>query len=350
MKIEVNALRDYLPLLQNKKKLFVLISVLILLLGALHIIFLPSEWTAKSRVVYVYQEEGSSPLSSNPILSNLNIGNNEGVSISPLLFNDIIYSRESLNEILRQEIRYNNQYLTVKEYLERYQRLGFMGRTTKSLNSIYTSLLGVFIGNTTDDEININEDDYTEYRQSRKERALHGILKRNIDITFFDQTGLIEISSTFQMKEATVVIVNHVERYLNDYLTGFKNSKLINKQSYLSKQIVMISDQLDSAREAYANYQQRNKNLISYNEIFRKNQFESDYQRIFQAYTELQQQLQASEVAMAEANPAFFKIENAVIPTKKSSTSRLALLLFFMVFAPVFSAFLVIFIQLMKNK
>jgi len=350
MRIRINALKDYLPLILERKKLFFTISGLIFVLGLLYIIFLPAEWTAKSKVLYVYEGESSS-ISGPSLIQGLNLGTGNSMGISPLVFDDITYSRESLNAILDLEIKKAGQVKKIKDFLQDDYSVNFIGRASQLFSGIYSRVLGGILSS--ENEVNSqgsSEDIYAVYRQTRNERKLHGILKRSISVTYFDQTNLVEISCSFQSKEATVTIVNHLVEYLNKYIANFKNAKLISKELYLSKQLEMVSLQLDSTQYTYAKYQERNRGIVAAREIFRKTQFESDYQRIFSAYVDIQKQLQATKVSMAVTAPAFFVINAPSIPLKKSSTGRLSLLIFFTVFSVFFSSCIVILYQILIKK
>ena len=144
----------------------------------------------------------------------------------------------------------------------------------------------------------------------------------NILVIIDKKTGKTSISIEMQDPLVATTVLNAVVENLKDYMTDYRTSKVRQDVENLS----MICEERKAdyyrAQQAYAEYQDANKNVVLQSVQAERDRLQQEMNLAFQVYSQVAQQLEASRIKEQQAKPVFAVVQPVITPLRQSAPSK----------------------------
>ncbi len=160
----------------------------------------------------------------------------------------------------------------------------------------------------------------------KEERGAIKYLRENIAVELDKKTGKAELSICMQdpLVAATVLnaVVNNLKNYMSEYRTSKDRQDIENLESICAQRKQEYYD----AQKAYADFADRNKNLALLRAQAEQLKLQQEMNLAYQVYSQVATQLEGARIKEQQSKPVFVILEPVLIPLRKTSPSKLKLL------------------------
>ena len=147
-------------------------------------------------------------------------------------------------------------------------------------------------------------------------------LKKKISASIDKKTAITSITVTLQNPQITAVIADSVVHKLQEYIIGYRTSKVKEDCAYLERLFKERQQEYYAAQKKYADYLDSHDNIILQSVRAEQERLQNDMSLAYQIYSQVGSQLQVSRAKVQEEKPVFAVIEPAVVPLTPSGTDK----------------------------
>ena len=291
---------EILKKIYKSKKIILIISFFIALLGVAVALLSPVKYSSETIFITQNQESNSSSLSGVASLVGINLGtSNFGGEIPSSMYPQVSNSPKFKRLLLNSYIDFDNK-INLKQYLIDYYKLNI-------------------------ENDKINSDLYV----SELENDCFKIIDKIITININQKDGFISLSSTLTVAEYSANLTINAKEILQEIIIDNKiesaNQNLIFSQQQLEEK-KLIFDEIQ-AKLAY--FSDSNLNSVNSFVINERDKLEAEFQIINAVVTELSKQVEQAKLQVSKDTPVFSTIKEAVIPVERTSPKRTQIVLIF---------------------
>lgn len=287
---------------RNIKKLF-LISFLggVIFAGLTYL--LPKKYTSKAQLLPEFKESKFSNFSSLANLAGIDLTNSsESDAIRPDLYPNILQSTPALIYLLKKPVKtsQNETFPTLIAYFEKLA-------TTKIKVS----------------EITAQHADNSVLNFSKAENQLLGNVKSSITTNFDKKSGIIFISVEMEDPVVAATVLSHSIEYLKEFVSNYRSKKKHEQSEFIKSRVEEANNQLQKAEFALQRYRDNNRNVIMNVAKIEEQKLQANYIHAQNLRNDLLNQMEQAHLSEKEGQPVIQVLEPPVIPTGKSSPSRI---------------------------
>lgn len=308
--------------IKNNKKLLAKVFILTFVVSCLIIYPVPRYYNCNISLAPEIGAAGpESKVSSIASSFGFNIGSSLSAdAISPALYPELIKSNDFILKLVNIPIRSKDGSIetTYYTYLDKHQ---------SDIPYLYPFYWIISVIE------NISSSSHSEkssntvinpFYLSKRQSEIFGKIKGNISCNIDIKTDLITISVEDQDPLVAATIADSVRSKLQNYITMYRTNKARVDLEYYQKLTAEAKSKYEKARQIYAGYADANSDVILMSYQSKKEDLENDMQLKFNAYSSLNNQLQASLAKVQERTPAFTVVQKASVPIRPAGPKRMA--------------------------
>jgi len=308
----------------NRKTIWYSIVVAVII-GLMIAIFSPVKYTASATILP--QAEGKTGLGGLASMVGINLGSMMGSAsgIQPDLYPKVINSYPFLNELVHQPFDFEEEDAPKSIYEQRLQDSipGFgvtvMKYTLRLPWTIKNALMGedkkISAGVAGQSAIDVT-------RLSEEETEILKSMTEVVTVSVDDETGLVTISTELDEPLLTAQVTQKTVELLQKYIIEYKTRQATQNLEFIEARLKEKKAEFETAREAFFEYRDRNRNIIEERTNIRYQELSDSYNLASQVYQSLAEQKEQAEIAVKKDTPAFSIIEPVKVPIEKSAPKR----------------------------
>ena len=297
-------------------------TAVFLIIGFVVAISVPREYTCTVKMMPESDKSViSGSVSSLAALAGINISNESGEGINQLYYPDVVKSMPFLTGLMNMSLTDYEGNITLYNYIDKEIKSPWWTYVIQSPFIIIDLIKG---SETVDQQSTI---DY--YNLSKKQDEKISDLKERIDVSIDKQTALITTSVTMQDPVLAACISDTIVNRLNRYVIEYRTNKAQQDLEYIQKLFSDARLKYFDAQSAYAQFIDRNKNVISESFQVEQERLRNEQSLAFDVYSTLAQQVEQAKMKVQEETPSVTIIEPARVPAVKSNMSRATIILTF---------------------
>ena len=323
--ININIVEVIRILLADKKKICIY-SFVAGVIGVLLAFGTPKIY--KSTVVLAPEESGNSFSGSISSLAsmvgmNMKIGQT-GDAIYPEIYPELMGSTKFIVGLFPVKVTTQKTHdtYTYQEYIENHQRL--------AIHQYPMAWIANLIENLKSDDNGGKGHKTDPFCLTKKEDAVAKAIKAKIDCSVDKKTNVITIIVEDQDPLIAATLADSVQEHLQLAITDYRTKKARIDLEYMDKLFDEANQQYKKARLKYASFGDANSKVALQSVQSQLDDLENEMQLKYNIYQQVVEQLQLAKAKVQERTPAFTIIENATVPTKHSSRSKIATLILWM--------------------
>ena len=294
------------------------------LLGIVVALATPNTYTAGT--TFIPQTGGSkgasSPLSGLASLAGINIGGaSAGSDIPTTLYPKIISSIPFKKQLLKVQIRIDDNFISISDYLNLNTGGGFS--LIGILKKYTVGLPGVIIGalrGPADDVIAAEEGQI--YRISEEDRRLFGLLESKLLLTIKDQEGFVTIEFSDKDKFVAAEMAERAKEVLQNYIIEFKNQSARELLIFTTRQYEENKIAYERLQDSLAIFKDQNLNISSSLYQNRLDRLERELNIASSVAEQLASQVEQAKLQVNKDTPVFTIIEPVTVPFERSAPKR----------------------------
>lgn len=175
-------------------------------------------------------------------------------------------------------------------------------------------------------------------------------IEKNITCLVDNKTSVIAISVMDQDPLVAAIVVDTLQKRLQEYITSYRTKKARNDFQYYSKLYTDAKIKYIKAQSAYATFSDTNQEVVLERIVAKRDELENEMQLAFNLMNQMSTQMQTAKAKIQERTPAYTMIKSAKMPYKASGMSR-AMIVFITIFlAVVLDSFWVVFLKELIKK
>ena len=308
-------------------------TIIFACIGLFIAMFTPKEYTAKT--IMVPQTSGSKlggSLGGLAAMAGINLGGGAGGEvIPPSLYPKIVNSIPFKLELLQTKLNFEgiDQQVTYQDYYENHYKIGLLGGIKKYTVGLPGVIIGAIKVEDTKDTKSTNTDDGI-LRITKNQDELFKQLTEQINLSFNDKDGYIELSVKMPEALAAAQLTKKAQLLLQNTVTRFKIEKAENQLEFIEDRFVEVEKDFKEKQSALASFQDKNLNLITSRSLSRLSKLQVEYNLSFGVYSELAKQVETQKIQVKEDTPVFTIVELVSVPNLKSKPKRFLILAVFM--------------------
>ena len=323
--ININIVEVIRILLADKKKICIY-SLVAGVIGVLLAFGTPKIY--KSTVVLAPEESGNSFSGSISSLAsmvgmNMKIGQT-GDAIYPEIYPDLMRSTKFIVGLFPVKVTTQKTHdtYTYQEYIDKHQRLAIHEYPMAWISDMI-------------DKLKCDDNDGKNHKTdpfclTKKEDGIAKSIKSKIDCSVDKKTNVITIVVEDQDPLIAATMADSVQEHLQLAITDYRTKKARIDLEYMGKLFDEASLQYKKARLKYASFSDANSKVALQSVQSLLDELENELELKYNIYQQVVEQLQLAKAKVQERTPAFTIIENATVPIKHSSRSKLMTLIIWM--------------------
>jgi len=317
----------------DKRKIIIKITVVFMIIGLFVAIFTPKQYSSTAILVPQTSQSNSKMggLSSLAAMAGFNLDmGKSGTELNPMVYPQIVQSIPFRKELIQTKLNFKGidhqisfyDYYTNPDYAKS-NVLGFVKKFTIGLpGTIIKAIRG-----------KKEETDYviTEQKQliklSTDEQDLIDAIGKMVYLNVEDRKGYLTLTSIMPEPLATAQMGQKALELLQKYITKFKIEKAQERLKFITERYNEKKMEFKQAQLNLALFRDKNKNIITEIDKTEIERLQSEYQLIFNVYSDLAKQLEAARIQVKEDTPVLTIIEPITIPTESFKPKRKQILL-----------------------
>ena len=311
----------------NRKTIWYSIGVAVVI-GLMVAIFSPVKYTASATILP--QAEGKTDLGGLGGLASMagiNLGSMMGSAsgIQPELYPRVINSYPFLNELVHQPFDYEEEEQPISIYEKRVQDSipGFGATVLKYTFRLPWTIKNALMGE--DKNISAGVAGQSTIDVTRLTEEESGVLKSMTEVVTVSvdkETGLVTIGAELGEPLLTAQVTQKTVELLQKYIIEYKTKQAVQNLDFIEASYNEKKAEFETAREAFFEYRDRNRNVIEERTNIRYQELSDAYNLASKVYQSLAEQKEQAEIAVKKDTPAFSIIEPVKVPIEKSAPKR----------------------------
>jgi uncharacterized protein involved in exopolysaccharide biosynthesis len=335
------------------RRIFIIKTVLVsMCLGLVVALLTPKQYTAS--VIFVPQtssgSKGGAGLGGLASLAGINLGGagGDGQEIGPELYpklaSDVKFKKALSHAYVNPTG--TNDSITYAQYYQDVYKPGALSLIKKYTLGLPGVILKALRGEL--QEIVSSDSDPKLIFISEKELAIFKSLDSQLKILPDKKEGFVEISFTMPEPVLAAEMVLAAQRQLQKEVIAFRIRNAQEQLAFSEKQYLEKQQEFNAIHARLAAFRDRNRNMASSFGESEEQKLEAEFSLKVSIYTEMAKQLEQARLQVKKDTPVFSDIQGVSVPTQKSSTSGLVILMG-SVLAGIFMSFILIFISRAVN-
>ena len=307
--LKVIDLRKAIKEIWAGKRLFYKTLPITFILACLYIFSLPRFYTADTKLAPEMENSlGKGSLSS--IASSLGFdidGMQTADAITPLLYPNLMEDNGFITNLFHVKVKSKDGRIntTYYNYLKNLQKKPWW-------SAIFSSEKGANDNATLD-----------AYNLSKKDDEIVSNIRDKITLHVNSKTGVISIAVQDQDPFICKSMADSVRENLQSYITNYRTNKARTDYEYYQRLALDAKKEYEKARRLYAGMSDASTKVTLRSVELKLEDMENDMQLKFNAYTNLNNQLQAAKAKVQERTPAFTILKGAAVPIKPTGPKRM---------------------------
>jgi LPS O-antigen subunit length determinant protein (WzzB/FepE family) len=247
-------------------------------------------------------------------------GSSSSSELHPSLYPQIVESYSFQKALMQTKLNISGvaEEMTYEEYFLKHKKpsfiqtvkkytLGLPGLVSSSLKSKQTETNALALGLT-----EMTEHDFELIEQLVEQMA----------IEINEKGGYVALSATMPEALASTQMVLQAQNLLQEAIIAHKAKKAKEDLVFIEERYAEKKTEFNNAQQKLAIYRDANRNVNTAIALTELERLESEYQLAFTVYSELAIQVETQKIQVKEDTPVFAVLKEAVVPLKKSSTSK----------------------------
>lgn len=255
-------------------------------------------------------------------------------AITPLLYPDLLEDNGFVASLMGIQVTNLNGEINTNyhDYLMNYQKKAWWTYPVDWIKRLFSPK----------EDTNGGKGGYDPYHLSRREEALLGKARKNIEIAIDKKTGVISIGVEAQDPLICKTLADSIKEKLQVFITDYRTSKARNDYDYYKKLAEDAKHDYEIARQKYGSLSDANSKVALRSVELKMEDMENDMQLKFNAYTTLNTQLQAAKAKVQEKTPAFTLLKGASVPIKPAGPKRMIFVAAMMLLTIIFTSLFIL--------
>lgn len=314
---------------RNLKKL-ILVFFVSVVVGLVVAFSIPKQFTASvSLAPEMSGDNGVGGMSGLASLAGLDFGGGTD-AIGPDLYPKVVATNTFLVNLLPVQVTtMKGDTCTFQQYMLEHTKIPWWGYgrlfVSKLMKELFSSKKTKAIG-AEGEKIN------PKFLTPEEEDFISG-LRGRIDCSM--KEDIIQISVVTQDPLVSMTMVDSVKMFLQNFVTQYRTNKARTDLSYYLSLEDSIKCEYEKAKKVYAQFCDSHRAISLQSYLSEKETLENELGLVFNAYTQVKQQVQLAQAKVQENTPAFTVVEDSSVPNFPTSP-RKALILFVTVFVGCF--------------
>ena len=342
---EVIDLREVFLNLWRKKKTFIWVWVITIILSALIIFPVPRYYTTEVKLA-PEMDNGMSGSALGSIASSMgfDLGSVQtSDAIYPMLYPELFDTNDFIVSLADIQIQTSDGEVKTDlfTYMKEYQAEAFYIVPFKWLRRQILSLIPrerVSGESTADGKMN-------PYRLSDEQNTIIEVIRSKISCDVDVKTQMVTISVTDQDRLVCATLADSIRVKLQDFIINYRTNKARVDVEYYQQLTNAAKEDYEAALKVYGEYCDANRDIILQSAISKRDELEGDVQLKYNSYTAMNTQLEASKAKLQERTPAFTLLQGASAPVKPAGPKRIIFIV-----AMLFLATLVTLIYIYRKE
>ena len=187
------------------------------------------------------------------------------------------------------------------------------------------------------------------YKLTPEQDAVFRAIRQRIGVEIDKKTGVITARATMQDPEVAAIVADSMVSKLQSYIIDYRTNKAKLDYEFTKGLYEESQATYHDRQQRYAAFVDANQHVTRESVKVEQSRLQSEQQLAYTVYSNLAQQLELAKIKVQEQTPSVTVIEPATVPVRKSSTSRLAILIGF-TFLGAFIAVVVILFKALFLK
>lgn len=318
---EPTDLRVLLRIIWGKRRLFYKVLPIVFVLSCVYIFSLPRYY--KSVIKLAPELENSNAdgaLSSLASSFGLDFGSMQTTdAITPLIYPDLLEDNAFMSNLLSIRVKSIDGKIstTFHDYLKTYQKKAWWSYPIGWLKSLLSKK----------DSSVQDTNGHDPYHISKNEYAIMEVARNSINISIDKKTGVISIEVKAQDPLICRTLADSIKDKLQIFITDYRTNKSRNDYEYYEKLTADAKLEYEEALRQYGSISDASTNVSLRSVELKLENMENDMLLKLNAYTTLNNQLQAAKAKVQERTPAFTLIKGASVPLRPAGPKRLLFVL-----------------------
>lgn len=322
--------------LYDRKRLFLKVWIITLVLSAAYILPQPRKYTASTMLAPEMgsgdQAGGLSALASS---FGFNLGGGTSVdAIYPTLYPDLISSNSFITSLFDIQIKTIDGAVKADlyTYLLKHQKSVFYKKPYFWIKRKFKNWIDGkrTSGNGGDGDGGINPSFLTEQQFTIAE-----ILKGNIICNVDPLTNVISLKVNAQDPLVAACLADSICMRLQNTITEYRTSKSRVDVEHYTKLVESSREDYLSALKAYGDFCDRHRNVTQQAIISERNKLEMELSMSLNKYQAMTTQLENANAKLQEVTPVFTTLQNASVPLRPSAPKRVLFCLAMLILATI---------------
>ena len=301
----------------NNRRLFYKTLPIVFVLSCIYIFSLPRYYKSSTKLAPEMESANAGGALSS-LASSFGFDLSEmqtSDAITPLLYPDLMDDNGFVSNLL--SIRVISQdgdiNTTYHDYMQKYQKKAWWGYPIDWVRSLLSKK----------EDKGESKSGYDPYNVSKKEDGIMGAARNNISIAIDKKTGVISIETQAQDPLICKTLTDSIKDKLQIFITDYRTNKSRIDYEYYKKLTADAKHEYEKIRRQYASMADASTNITLRSVELKLEDIENDMQLKLNAYTTLNNQLQAAKAKVQERTPAFTVIKGASVPVKPAGPKRM---------------------------
>ncbi len=317
-KINQNPVIDYRLVwksIKERKKLFYKTLPIAFVLSCIYIFSLPRYYNTETTLA----PESENPMAGGAIGSlastfGIDMDNIQSSdAITPLLYPDLMKDNGFVTSMFNIQIVTKDGEIKTNyhDYLKKHQKQAWWTIIESAIISLFPK------------KTEAKSAKFDPYYLSKAENDIVQKIAECIKFKTDKKTGVITINVTDQDPLVCKTIADSVRYRLQNFITHYRTSKARTDYEYYKVLTEQSKQEYEESRQRYASFSDANTRMALKSVELKAEDMENDMQLKFNAYSTINNQLQAAKAKVQERTPAFTTLKGAAVPIKPAGPKRM---------------------------
>ena len=263
---------------------------------------------------------GLSGLGGLAAMAGINLTSATGNDLSPIVYPQIVSSLPFKLELMNTLLEFEDIKTTTTfyDYYAEVHKPNLIIKYTFGLPGlILTAIKGkeidLPVSNKPQKIIELNE------KQKKVLLALEELITLEVNL----KQGYLTLSARMPEARPAAQLGQHAQELLQKYITEIKIKKAKSNLEFIQQRYDETKQKFDDAQQKLASFRDKNKNVSLATAKTEEERLNSQYNLIYNIYSELGKQLEQAKIQVKQDTPVFTIIEPISVPTKKTKPKRI---------------------------
>ena len=236
-------------------------------------------------------------------------------AISPLLYPDLMEDNKFVTNLFNIPVVSKDGEIRVNyhDYLKSYQKVPWWNSLIGWIKHLFPK----------EEDIYNSEYKFNPYKLTKADNNIVLCIRDKISLKVNSKSGVITITVQDQDPSICQCLADSFTTRLQTYITDYRTNKARIDYEYYKKLTAEAKQEYEKARQRYGSYADANMDIVLESYRAKREDLENDMQLKYNAYSSLNNQLQAAVAKIQEKTPAFTILKGAAVPTKPAGPKRM---------------------------